>query len=233
MSTPWPKREQDGPLRLGVLVSGGGTNLQAILDAANSAAYEVAVVISNRPGAYALERARAANVPALTEPHRAHPDRAAFERALLAHLRAHDVEVVVLAGFMRLLTPTFIGAFERRIVNVHPALCPAFPGLHAARQALQAGARITGCTVHFVDAGVDTGPILAQAAVPVLPEDTEETLQARIQTQEHKLLPLVLDALAQGRVQLEGGRVFLCDVAPSAAALSWTLLPPTPSAVAP
>lgn len=213
------------PLRVAVLVSGSGTNLQALLDAAArpGCPFRVVAVISNRPGAKALERASAAGVPALVEDHKAHADRAAFERALLDRLAPHDVELVVLAGFMRVLGETFVRAFERRIVNVHPALCPAFPGLHAARQALLAGARITGCTVHLVDTGVDTGPILAQAAVPVLDGDDETSLQQRIQTQEHALLPRVLEAIARGDVvEEDDGRVRLTSLTPESDHLGWS-----------
>lgn len=197
----------DDPLRVAVLVSGGGTNLQALLDH-GSPSFRVACVASNRPGAYALERAAAHGVPTVVVDHKQFPDRPAFERALLQALAPHRPELVVLAGFMRVLSPTLIEAFERRIVNVHPALCPAFPGMHAARQALAAGARVTGCTVHLVDVGVDTGPILAQAAVPILDDDDEERLQRRIQQQEHRLFPRVIEAIADGRVTVdESGRV--------------------------
>jgi phosphoribosylglycinamide formyltransferase-1 len=200
----------DDPMRVAVLASGSGTNLQALLDKMAGSAFRVAVVAVNKPDAGAIARAEKAGVPVVVEPHRDHTDRASFETALLARLAEHDVEVVVLAGFMRVLTTTFLGAFERRVINVHPALCPAFPGLHGARQALEHGARITGCTVHLVDAGVDTGPILAQATVPILDDDTEDALQARIQTREHALLPAVVDAYARGQVVVEAsGRVRL------------------------
>ena len=187
-------------LRIGVLVSGGGSNLQAILDAASdpSCGFLVSAVISNVEGVRALARARAAGVASVVvEPHEART-RANFESAVHAHLLAARVELIALAGFMRVLTPWFIERWPRKIVNVHPALCPAFPGMHAARQALEHGVKITGCTVHFVDAGVDTGPILAQAAVAVLEGDDESTLQARIQREEHRLLPDVLARLARG-----------------------------------
>jgi phosphoribosylglycinamide formyltransferase 1 len=199
----------DAPLRVGVLVSGSGSNLQAVLDhaAAPGARYLVAVVVSNVPGAYALERARAAGVEAIVVPHKGR-ERADFERELVDALRARGVELVVLAGFMRVLGAAFLDVHAPRIVNVHPALCPAFPGMHAAKQALDHGAKITGCTVHLVDAGVDTGPILAQAAVPVLPDDDEAALQRRIQAEEHRLLPLVIDAIAAGAVVIDdAGRV--------------------------
>lgn len=199
----------DKPLRVGVLVSGSGSNLQALLDAAHQpgALFSIAVVISNVEGAFALERAGRANVPAIVCSHKG-LTREAFEDRLLAELAAYDVEVVALAGFMRVLTAHFLQRYERRVVNVHPALLPSFPGMHGARQALQHGARITGCTVHLVDSGVDTGPILMQAAVPVLDDDDEAALQKRIQEQEHRLFAAMLQALARGDVVVDdAGRV--------------------------
>ncbi|MBI1944048.1 MAG: phosphoribosylglycinamide formyltransferase [Deltaproteobacteria bacterium] len=202
------------PLRLGVLVSGSGSNLAAVLDAARdpARALRVAAVLSNVAGVRALERAVAAGVPALVEDHKGR-SREAFEDAVDAALRAHRVEVVVLAGFMRVLTAHFLERWKHRVLNVHPALCPAFPGMHAPRQALAHGVRVTGCTVHLVDAGVDTGPILAQAAVPVLDDDDEAALTSRIQAEEHRLFPAVLSALAQGRVRLVDGRPRACGLA--------------------
>ncbi|OGQ20330.1 MAG: phosphoribosylglycinamide formyltransferase, partial [Deltaproteobacteria bacterium RBG_16_71_12] len=153
----------------------------------------------------ALERAALAGVAGVIEDHKGRA-RETFEDAVDAALRAHDVEVVVLAGFMRVLTAHFLERWQHRVLNVHPALCPAFPGIHAPRHALAHGARVTGCTVHLVDAGVDTGPILAQAAVPILDDDDEAALTARIQAEEHRLFPAVLTALARGQVQLVDGR---------------------------
>ena len=193
-------------MKLGVLVSGRGTNLQALLDA-DLAPAEIAVVISNRPGAPALDRARAAGVPAVVVDHKGFAGRDAFEAALVAELAAHHVEAVVLAGFMRILGARFIEAFPGRIVNTHPALLPAFPGVDAPAQAIAHGVKLSGVTVHLVDAGVDTGPIIAQRAVPVLPGDTAETLHARIQVEEHRLLPRVVQALAAGRITCEGRHV--------------------------
>ena len=198
-------------LRLGVLVSGSGTNLQAILDAAARGAIdaEVVLVISNVADAFALERAARAGVPTRVVKHRDYPDRAAFDVRLVEELTLAGVSHVVLAGFMRVLTGTFIEAFPFRIVNIHPALLPAFPGIHGQRQALDYGVKIAGCTVHFVDAGTDTGPVIAQAAVPVFDDDTEESLGARILEQEHRLLVEVLGALADERVEVvlpAGGR---------------------------
>lgn len=214
----------DDPLRIAVLVSGSGTNLQAVLDAGKvpGCRFRVACVLSNRPGVKALARAAAAGVPTDVVDHKPYgSDRQAFERALLQHLAPFDPELIVLAGFMRVLTETFVSAFERRIVNVHPALCPAFPGIHAARQALDAGVRITGCTVHLVDTGVDTGPILAQAAVPILDGDDEPTLQHRIQAQEHHLLPRVIEAIARGDVVTDGAQVRATSMTPEADGLGW------------
>lgn len=175
------------PARLGVLASGSGSNLQALLDACAAGALQaqVAVVICNVAGARCLERARDAGVPAVLLPHQG-LKREEYDTKLVAVLQAHGVELVCLAGFMRIITAVLLRAFPDRVLNIHPALLPSFPGMHGARQALQAGVRVAGCTVHFVDEGTDTGPILVQAAVPVLPDDTEESLQARIHAQEHK-----------------------------------------------
>ena len=211
-------------IRLGVLASGGGTNLQAILDAcaARRIDAEVAVVVSNVPGAGALERARRAGVATEVRPSKGAADREAYDLALADALRSHRIDLVCLAGYMRLVTPAFLRAFGPdagsrgcpRVVNVHPGLLPAFPGLHAPRQAIAYGARIAGCTVHFVDEGTDTGPIIAQAVVPVLPDDTEEGLAARILVHEHRLYPQAIHWFAQGRLALEGRRVRL-DGAPA------------------
>jgi phosphoribosylglycinamide formyltransferase-1 len=195
-------------LRLGVLVSGNGTNLQAILDAARAGRIDadVGVVISNQPGAYALTRAESAGVKAVSLPHRGFPSREAFDAALVEELRRERVDWVVLAGFMRLLTPGFLAAFPQRVINIHPALLPAFPGAHAIRDALAYGVRVTGCTVHLVDEGVDTGPILDQRAVPVEEGDTEETLAERMHRAEHELYVDVLARLARGRLRLPAAR---------------------------
>jgi phosphoribosylglycinamide formyltransferase-1 len=189
-------------LNLGVLVSGNGTNLQAILDAVGRGALDARVrsVISNQSEAFALERARKAGVPALSMSHKAYATREAFDEAVLAVIREHGVEWVVLAGFMRVLTPPFLRAWGGRVVNVHPALLPSFPGVHALRQALAHGVKVTGCTVHFVDEGVDSGQIIAQRAVPVLDADDEASLGARVHEAEHELLVSVLGDIAAGRV---------------------------------
>jgi len=204
--TPAAGRE-GGPLVLGVLVSGSGTNLQAILDAvaAGRLRAKIGVVVSNVATAKALDRARAAGVATAVVDHKAYPSREAFDAAVVETLRAHGVACVVLAGFMRLVTPVLLGAFENRVVNIHPALLPAFPGVHAQAQALAYGVRVTGCTVHFVDTGVDTGPIIAQSTVPVLDDDTEDSLRERLLAKEHELLPAVLQWIAEGRVEVVPG----------------------------
>jgi len=189
-------------LALGVLVSGNGSNLQAILDAiaAGVVAAEVRVVISNRADAYAVARAQLAGVEAVVIPHRDYPTREAFDQELIRTLQRSGVEWVVLAGFMRVLSPEFIQAFPGRILNIHPALLPSFPGTHAIRQALVHGVKITGCTVHFVNEGVDSGRIIAQRAIPVLPEDDEESLAERMHHAEHQLFVEVLRDVAAGRI---------------------------------
>ena len=196
-------------MRVGVLASGSGSNLQAILDgcAAGTIPARVAVVVCNVPGARALERARAAGVPAVLVPHGEFPSRESYDRELIRVLQGQGVELVCLAGFMRLITPPLLRAFENKVLNIHPSLLPSFPGLHAVRQALAAGVRVAGCTVHVVDEGTDSGPIVIQAAVPVLDGDTEETLAARILVQEHRCYPRAISLWAEGRVHVEGRRV--------------------------
>lgn len=198
-------------LAIGVLASGTGTNLVSLIEAieAKRVAARIAVVICNVPGAAALRRAEAAGIPTVCIPHAGHASREAFDAAVQAELERHGVELVVLAGFMRILGSAFVRGWHGRLLNVHPSLLPAFPGFAAHKQALDAGARITGCTVHLVDEGTDTGPIVAQAAVPILATDDEATLHARIQRQEHQLLPAVVGLFAAGRVRLEGRKVHL------------------------
>src|SRR5512143_1700345 len=189
---------------LGVLVSGTGTNLQAILDAIERGELDarVRLVISNKPGVPALERAARASVPTLCLSHKDYATREAVDEALVAALREANVEWVVLAGFMRLLTKKRLSAFEHRVLNVHPSLLPAFPGVDAQEQALAYGVKISGCTIHLVDEGTDTGPIVAQRAVPVLDTDDASTLRARILEQEHALMVEVLRAIAEDRVEI-------------------------------
>jgi phosphoribosylglycinamide formyltransferase-1 len=197
------------PLDLGILVSGQGTNLQAILDAVAAGRLEARIraVVSNKAGVLALDRAARAGVPGIVLEGTAHATRDAYDAALADCLEAHGVTFVALAGFLRVLTPTFLRRFPGRVVNIHPALLPAFPGLHGPKQAVEHGAKVAGCTVHFVDEGVDTGPIIAQACLAVVDGDTPETLHHRIQVLERRLYPAVLQALAEGRVDIEGRRV--------------------------
>jgi phosphoribosylglycinamide formyltransferase 1 len=197
-------------MKIGVLASGSGTNLQALIDAwkdGSLAPAELVVVGANVAGCFALERAQKAGLATFTLSHKAFASREDFDRALVAELRARNVELVVLAGFMRVLSEVFLDAFPLRIINIHPALLPAFPGTHGQKQALDYGVKLAGCTVHFVDKGTDTGPIIAQAAVPVLPDDDEDRLRERILGEEHRLLPAVVRAVASGHVTVEGRRV--------------------------
>jgi phosphoribosylglycinamide formyltransferase-1 len=200
-------------LRLGVLASGSGSNLQAIIDrcADGGINAEIVMVLSNVPGAGALLRAEQAGIATALIDHRTFAERADFDSAVVAALQAAGVDLVVLAGFMRLITAPFIAAFPERIINIHPALLPAFPGLHVQKKALEAGARFSGCTVHFVDGGVDTGPIIIQAVVPVLDADDEASLSARILVQEHRIYPRAIQLIAEGRLRIEGRRVLIAD----------------------
>ncbi len=205
-------------LRLGVLVSGRGTNLQAIIDACERGEIdaEVVVVISDNPDAYALERARKHGIDAIYIPpgklrSRLEPER---EREYIETLRRYRVDLVCLAGFMRILSPQFVEAFRWRMLNIHPALLPSFRGLEAQEQAWEYGVKIAGCTVHFVDEGVDTGPIILQAAVPVMEDDTPETLAARILEQEHRIYPQAIQLFAEGRLKVEGRRVRILPPGP-------------------
>ena len=194
--------------RLGVLISGRGSNLQAIIDAiaAGRLAAEIAVVISNRPDAPGLERARRAGIETVVLDHTAHGSREAYDRELAAALRRYDVALVCLAGFMRLLGPAFVSVFRDRILNVHPSLLPAFPGLHGQEQAWRHGVKVAGATVHIVTAELDAGPIVRQAAVPVHEDDTPETLAARILTEEHRIYPEAIGVVLDGGWRVEGRR---------------------------
>ena len=201
-----------GRLRVGVLISGRGSNLQALLDACARPGYpaEIVVVISDRERAAGLDRARAAGVEALVVNPKDFADREAFDLALVRELTTRQVGLVCTAGFMRILSSAFTRAFAGRAMNIHPSLLPAFPGLHAQRQALDHGARVAGATVHFLDEGaVDTGPIILQASVPVHPDDTEDTLAARILAEEHRLYPEAVRLFAEGRLSVAGRRVLV------------------------
>ena len=195
--------------RTAVLISGGGSNLQALLDAtaAPGASATIDLVVSNEPDAFGLNRARRAGVATLVIDHRQFPDRAGFETELDRALRRADMELICLAGFMRILTPTFVAGWHDRLLNIHPSLLPAFPGLHTHVRALAAGVRVHGCTVHLVRAALDDGPILVQGVVPVLPADDAGTLAARVLEVEHRCYPLALEQLASGSVIIADGRV--------------------------
>jgi phosphoribosylglycinamide formyltransferase-1 len=198
-----------GGLRVAVLASGRGSNLEAILAAAAHREFpaEVVLVASDRAGVPALDRARGRGIAAVALSPAAYPDRDAYDAALRALLEEHGVGLVCLAGFMRILGASFVRAFAGRILNIHPSLLPAFPGLAAQRQALEYGVKIAGATVHLVDEGVDSGPIVLQASVPVLPEDTEASLSARILAEEHRLYPEAIRLFATGRLRIVGRRV--------------------------
>jgi len=200
-------------LHVAVLVSGRGSNLQALLDASAAPDFpaRVVVVISDREKAPALDRARAAGVEALWLNPKDFVSREEFDAALVRELDRRQVGLVCNAGFMRILSRVYTDAFAGRALNIHPSLLPAFPGLHAQRQALEHGAKVAGATVHFVDEGLDSGPIVLQAAVPVLPSDTEETLSARILAEEHRLYPAAVRLFAEGRLEVVGRRVSVKD----------------------
>jgi phosphoribosylglycinamide formyltransferase-1 len=198
-------------LKLAVLISGSGTNLQALIDACAEADYPatISLIISNTKNSGGLARAERANIPSLVIRHTDFAERSAFDDALTAALKAANVDLICLAGFMRVLGQPFVERWRDRVINIHPALLPAFKGLHTHRRALEAGVRIAGCTVHYVRAEVDVGPIIAQAAVAVLPGDNEESLGQRVLKQEHRLYPLAVELIARGQVRIEGGNAHL------------------------
>lgn len=199
-----------------ILISGRGSNMQVLLAAGLPA--RIACVISNRPQAAGLALARAQGVATAVVDHRAHPDRESFDSALAAEIDRHQADLVVLAGFMRVLGDAFVRRFEGRLMNIHPSLLPAFPGLDTHRRALDAGVRIHGCTVHLVTPQLDDGPIVVQAAVPVLEDDTEESLAARVLAQEHRIFPDAVRWFVEGRLQVDGARVRLgAAIAPDSA----------------
>ena len=196
---------------LAVLISGSGTNLQAIIDAieAKKLDAKIEVVLSNKADAYGLVRAKNHGIAMAVLDHKQFSSRAAYDQAVVEILRAHGVELVVLAGFMRLLSPVFIKAYSNRIMNIHPALLPSFPGLHVQKRAVEHGVRFSGCTVHFVNEECDEGPIIIQAVVAVFPDDTEEVLAARILKQEHRIYPRAIQLYCEGRLRVDGRRVFV------------------------
>jgi len=196
-------------IRLVVLISGRGSNLQAILDGAAAGALpaEIRAVISNRPDAYGLERARQAGVPTAIVDHRAFPDRQTFEAALRQRIDAERPELVILAGFMRILSPVFVEHYRGRLLNIHPSLLPKYRGLHTHERALAAGEREHGASVHFVIPELDSGPVIVQARAPVLPDDDPDTLAARVLAREHRIYPLAIQWFAEGRVRMQGDNV--------------------------
>jgi phosphoribosylglycinamide formyltransferase-1 len=204
---------QRPPVKLGLLISGEGTNLQAMIDAVarGTLRADIRVVISNRASAGGLERARRHGISAQVISHRDYATREDFDRALVAALQAREVELVACAGFMRLLSPVMVRAFPNRIMNIHPALCPAFPGVDAQKQALDYGVRFSGCTVFFVTEGVDDGPVILQAVVPVYPDDDEERLSARIHAEEHRIYPAAIRLYQEGRLAVQGRRAVIED----------------------
>lgn len=202
----------DKKLKLAVLASGSGSNLQAIIDAARlDLPVEIVLVLSDKPDAYALTRADEAGImTAVVEP-ASYPSREAYDAQIVKLLRLAGADTVALAGYMRLVTDVLLAAFPQRVLNIHPALLPSFPGLHAQRQAWEYGVKVAGCTVHFVDGGMDSGPIILQAPVPVIDSDDADSLAARILEQEHIIYPLALKLLAEGRLHIEGRRVRIDD----------------------
>ena len=212
-------------MRVAVLASGRGSNLQAIIDAIESGQIhaKIIAVISNKRDAMALERARTHGLADLfvdPKPFAGRPDsREAYDRALLDVLQKHDVELVLLAGYMKIVTSVLINAYANRMMNIHPSLLPSFPGLDVQKKAIEWGCKLAGCTVHFVTEGVDEGPIILQAAVPVLDQDTPEALAARILDQEHKIYPRAVQLFAEDRLRVEGRRVIVADAKPGEAAL--------------
>jgi phosphoribosylglycinamide formyltransferase-1 len=199
-------RNSSQPCVLAVLVSGNGSNLQAIINRIESGELNarIACVISNNPDAFALTRAKTRTIPVLVHENSAYKKRREYDAALVNILRGYGVELVVLAGFMRILSEVMVSAYPNAIMNIHPALLPSFPGLHAQQQALDYGVKFTGCTVHFVDCGTDTGPIILQAVVPVKQDDTEKTLSARIQAEEHQTFPEAVRLFIDGKISVEG-----------------------------
>ncbi len=197
-------------VNLGVLVSGSGSNLQAIMDNIEAGLLDakIKIIISNVPDAYALERAKKHGIPSMVIPHKG-LKREEYDQRIVEALKAKDVELVILAGFMRIITPVLLRAFPMKVMNIHPALLPAFPGTHVWQMEVDSGVKFAGCTVHFVDEGTDTGPIIIQAVVPVYDDDTADTLNARILKQEHKIFSQAIQLYAEGRLEIKARRVLV------------------------
>ena len=206
-------------LPLAILASGSGTNLESIVRRIEEGALDarIKLILSNRPGTRGVERAEAMGLPVRVEDHAAYPDRASHEEAVIAAIREHGAEAVVLAGYMRLVTRKFVRVFSGNVLNIHPSLLPGFRGAHAQRDAAEYGVRLSGATVHFVDEHMDHGPVIIQAAVPAAPEDDGDSLAGRILRLEHRIFPQAVQWLAQGRLRVRQGRVFLDDAPPPVA----------------
>ena len=200
-------------MKLVVPISGRGSNLQSLIDACAQPDFpaEIALVVSNVPGVMGLERAKAAGIPTAVVNHKDFADRESFESALTAVIEPVDPGLICLAGFMRILTDGFVSRWRDRLINIHPALLPAFKGLHTHERAIEAGVRFTGCTIHFVRPAMDDGPIIVQAAVPIHPEDTPDSLATRVLAEEHRIYPLAVRLIAEGRVRVVGERVLVRD----------------------
>nr|WP_296983119.1 phosphoribosylglycinamide formyltransferase [uncultured Desulfovibrio sp.] len=218
------------PLNIAILASGSGSNAQAIIDKAAAGVLDanVCCIICNRPGAGVIERAAKAGIACVVLDHKAYPDRESYDRAVVQHLQKYDARLVVLAGYMRLLSPVFLDAFSGRVINIHPALLPSFPGVHGGADALEYGVRISGCTVHFVEEKMDGGPVIIQAAVPVNPGEDVDDLMQRIHAMEHRIYPQAIQWLAQNRISVWGREV---HVAPGSAVATvpdgqWLVYPP-------
>jgi len=220
------------PLRIAILASGNGSNVQRLFDLRDAGALDIdpVLLICNRPGARVLERAEQANVPSLMLDHTREPDRELYDRSLVASLNEAKAELVVMAGYMRLVTPFFLNSFPGQVINIHPTLLPSFPGIHGAAKALEYGVRLAGCTVHFVSEIMDHGPIVIQAAVPVNPDDDREVLQARIHALEHRIYPQAVQWFAEKRVRIEGRHVRILPAADPRSIVtpdgSWLAWPP-------
>ncbi len=201
-------------INIAVLISGSGTNLESIIDSIESRKVDakIALVLSNEPDAYGLVRAEKHNIPTAVINHRGYKMREDFDKALIDLLEGYDVDLICLAGFMRLLTPVFLRKYPKRVINIHPAILPSFAGSHGQEDAFEYGVKFSGCTIHFVDEGVDTGPIIIQAVVPVMQGDTIDTLKDRILAQEHKIYPQAIQYFAEGRIEVKGKKVVIKDL---------------------
>ena len=213
-------------VNIGMLVSGSGTNLQSIIDAIEAGRCDasIKIVVSNRPDAFALERAKKHGIATAVIRVKDFPEREAFDAEVLRILREHGVELVVLAGFMRIISKVLLDGYHMKIMNIHPSLLPSFPGLEVQKAALDYGVKFSGCTVHFVDNGLDSGPIIIQAVVPVKDEDTAESLSRRILIEEHRIYPQAIQLFSEGRIEIRGRRVFIRNSQPPASSLTNPLI---------